>query len=720
MAAYVGREELQSINDELGTVNQELKGKVEELGRANSDLHVLMGANAIATIFLDRELRIVRYTPSAVDLFSLIPTDIGRPLGDLTHRLDYPEVERDARRALGELMPAEREVQVAGGWYLARTLPYRSADHHIGGVVLTLVDITARRQAEDALRELQAEQASDLAAILRLQELSARILGSADLPALLKPLLDATVEMQGADFGCVQLYDSFLERLDVVAQHGFDTAILPRFASVAIDESTSSGRSIAQRGRVVVFDVNEDKRYGPSRELAADAGFRAVHSTPLFDRNDAPLGVLTTHFREPHQPSQRVQRLTDLYARQFADVIAFKLAEQSLRTSEEASRASEERLRLVIENAREYAIFSADLDRRITSWNSGAERLIGYSESEAIGLSADVIFTPEDRAAGAPEQEANVAFIEGRAADERWHVRKDGSRFWGSGSMMAMHDANNRTFGILKIFRDQTAQREVKEALERSEAELTQALQDNKIARDALEAAGRAKDRFLAVLSHELRTPLTPVVMAVHTLARRADIPDGARDALEMIRRNVKIESHLIDDLLDLTRVSRGKFEVIPEPMDLHAAIRGAVEICESDIRGKSQTLETALDAVQHDTVGDHTRLQQVVWNLLKNASKFTRQGGLIRLSTRSENDRFFVSVSDNGIGIDHPTLPTVFEAFSQGGEWVAREFGGLGLGLAISKATVDAHGGAITAESAGRGKGATFIVELPLVRARY
>ena len=717
MAAYVGREELQSINDELGTVNQELKGKVEELGRANSDLHVLMGANAIATIFLDRELRIVRYTPSAVDLFSLIPTDIGRPLGDLTHRLDYPEVERDARRALGELMPAEREVQVAGGWYLARTLPYRSADHHIGGVVLTLVDITARRQAEDALRELQAEQASDLAAILRLQELSARILGSADLPALLKPLLDATVEMQGADFGCVQLYDSFLERLDVVAQHGFDTAILPRFASVAIDESTSSGRSIAQRRRVVVFDVNEDERYAPMRQLAADAGFRAVHSTPLFDRNDAPLGVLTTHFREPHQPSQRVQRLTDLYARQFADVIAFKLAEQSLRTSEEASRASEERLRLVIENAREYAIFSADLDRRITSWNSGAERLIGYSESEAIGLSADVIFTPEDRAAGAPEQEANVAFIEGRAADERWHVRKDGSRFWGSGSMMAMHDANNRTFGILKIFRDQTAQREVNEALERSEAELTQALQDNKIARDALEAAGRAKDRFLAVLSHELRTPLTPVVMAVHTLARRTDIPDGARDALEMIRRNVKIESHLIDDLLDLTRVSRGKFEVIPEPMDLHAAIKGAVEICESDIRGNSQTLEISLDAVQHDTVGDPTRLQQVVWNLLKNASKFTRQGGLIRLSTRNENDRFFVSVSDNGIGIEHPTLPTVFEAFTQGGEWVAREFGGLGLGLAISKATVDAHGGTITAESAGRGKGATFIVELPLVQ---
>ena len=175
-------------------------------------------------------------------------------------------------------------------------------------------------------------------------------------------------------------------------------------------------------------------------------------------------------------------------------------------------------------------------------------------KTKSSGNPRDIIFTPEDRAAGAPEHEAEVAFAEGRSADERWHVRKDGSRFWGSGAMMAMHDANNQTIGLLKIFRDETAARETNEALARSEAELMRALKDNQIARNELEAASRAKDRFLAVLSHELRTPLTPVVMAVQTLVRRPDIPDPAREALEMIRRNVKIESHLIDDLLDLTR----------------------------------------------------------------------------------------------------------------------------------------------------------------------
>ncbi|HWL75634.1 MAG TPA: PAS domain S-box protein, partial [Burkholderiaceae bacterium] len=585
---------------------------------------------------------------------------------------------------------------------------------------------------------------------------------------------------------------------------------------------------------IVISDVNEDESYKPLRAFAAQAGYRAVHATPLFDRNDQLVGVLSTHFREPHTPSDRELRLTDMYARQFADVIAFKMAEQALRASEEAfrsiveqttlgvvryafsgkllfanqrfceivghtsdelyklrmqeithpeelaahetafarlardgvpfqleqrlirgdgslvwvalsvsvlrdrdgrpqnatatvldlsernralqaSRESEERLRLVIENAREYAIFSMSSDRGITSWNSGAQRLLGYSESEVIGRSGDIIFTAEDRAAGAPEHEAAVAFAEGRSADERWHVRKDGSRFWGSGAMMAMHDANNETIGLLKIFRDETGVREASEALARSESELTRALKDNQLARAELEAAGRAKDRFLAVLSHELRTPLTPVIMAVQTLSRRPDISEPAREVLEMIRRNVKIESHLIDDLLDLTRVTRGQFEVVVEPMDVHVAIQGAVEICEPDIRGKDQTLTVTLDAEAHIINGDFTRVQQVVWNLLKNASKFTRRGGAIRVSTSSGDTKCCITVADNGIGIDPTVLPTIFEAFTQGGEWVAREYGGLGLGLAISKATIEAHGGSIKVESKGSGSGSTFTVELPL-----
>jgi PAS domain S-box-containing protein len=828
------REELESINEELTSVNLELKARVDELSSANSDLNNLMAATAIATIFLDRNLCITRYTPSAVALFNLIPTDLGRPLTDLTHRLDYREIERDARRALDDLIPTEREVQGEGRWYLARTGLYRSVDERIGGVVFTFVDITARKQAEEALRELQQEQAADLVAILRLQEVSSRLLSMTDLPLLLRQLLDATIEMQHASMGCVQLYDRDAGKLNMVAHRGFDQPVLDRLSDPAIDKLSLGASAMTRRERIEVFDVNEDESFAWLRDIAAQAGFRSVQSTPLIDRNDQPLGVLTTHFGEPRRLSQREQRLTDLYARQAADVIALKLAEQNLRESEEhlraivdqtalgvaqctfngqfkfanqrmcelagrsaeqlyrlrfqdithpddqarneklfarlardgtpfeiekrlvrpdhseiwvsvsvsvlrdrngrphsatavlldlternraraASRESAEQLKLVVENAREYAIFSTDLARRITSWNSGAQRLIGYNEKEAVGMSADVIFTPEDVAADVPELEANTALTEGRSADERWHVRKDGTRFWGSGSMMAMHDASNRTIGLLKIFRDETQVRAATEALAQSRAELEQALRDNKIARDELEAASRAKDRFLAVLSHELRTPLTPVVMAVHTLSRRDDLPDTAREALEMIRRNVKVESHLIDDLLDLTRISRGHMEILLEPTDLNKAITDAVDVCESDIRGRNQTLTVELNALRHHGDADLNRLQQVIWNLLKNASKFTRRGGEIRVTTRNQGDLFIVSVADNGIGIEPSALPAIFDAFSQGGEWVAREYGGLGLGLAISKATVEAHGGTIRAESAGRGRGATFTVELRL-----
>jgi two-component system CheB/CheR fusion protein len=379
----------------------------------------------------------------------------------------------------------------------------------------------------------------------------------------------------------------------------------------------------------------------------------------------------------------------------------------------EALRQSEERLRLIIENAREYAIFSMDLQRRITSWNSGAERLLGYSEEEILQRPADVIFTAEDRAAGAPDNDARLALRDGRASDERWHVRKDASRFWGNGMMMAMHGPAGTIVGG-KIFRDETAARTAAEELEQSRSELWQALAENKRARDELEAASRAKDHFLAVLSHELRTPLTPVLLAVQTMECATTCPRGARRA-RGIRRNIRLEAHFIDDLLDLTKITRGQLQIVREPMDIHVAIRGAIEISEPDVRAKGQQLKVALNAPLHRVSGDARRLQQVVWNVLKNASKFTPEGGDILVTSSNDSGRFRLIVADSGIGMDANTLATVFEPFTQGNERISREYGGLGLGLAISKATVDAHGGRLSAESAGTNRGTTITIELPL-----
>ena len=254
-----------------------------------------------------------------------------------------------------------------------------------------------------------------------------------------------------------------------------------------------------------------------------------------------------------------------------------------------------------------------------------------------------------------------------------------------------------------------------RETIEKSREELWAALQETDRARAEAEAAGRAKDDFLATLSHELRTPLTPVLIAVQTMVRRDGLAPGLREALEMIGRNVQLQAHFIDDLLDVTRIARGKLELVREPLDLHDAVRRAVEVSQPDIGAKNQQLTVELNAQHSELTGDRNRLQQVFWNLIKNASKFTPEGGSIWVTSRSGEGRVFVEVSDTGRGLEAAETTRIFDAFRQASEAVTREFGGLGLGLAICKATVDGHRGTLRAKSAGRLQGATFTVELPL-----
>ncbi|MGN6726809.1 MAG: PAS domain-containing sensor histidine kinase [Tepidisphaeraceae bacterium] len=221
------------------------------------------------------------------------------------------------------------------------------------------------------------------------------------------------------------------------------------------------------------------------------------------------------------------------------------------------------------------------------------------------------------------------------------------------------------------------------------------------------EAANLAKDRFLAVLSHELRTPLTPVLAMVQMLQEDPGTPPDVRGPLDMIRRNMELEARLIDDLLDLTRIVRGKFELQHAHIDLHETLKSALAICRHDSAQKRLTISTSLKARRHTIHGDSTRLQQVFWNLLKNAVKFTPEGGEIHVETQDSADGgVVVAVSDTGVGIPPALLPNIFNAFEQGGREMTRAFGGLGLGLTISKAIVEAHGGNLAASSGGRARG--------------
>jgi hypothetical protein len=232
-------------------------------------------------------------------------------------------------------------------------------------------------------------------------------------------------------------------------------------------------------------------------------------------------------------------------------------------------------------------------------------------------------------------------------------------------------------------------------------------------AREIAVAANAAKDRFLAVLSHELRTPLTPALVAAQSMEDRQDLPLSVREDLAMIRRNIELEARLIDDLLDLTRITQNKLKLRPKLIDLHELIHQVLDICRVDADAKDVRTYRELNAIKPVVMADSARMNQVLWNLVKNAIKFTPSGGTVTVRTSGDEKRLRVEVIDTGIGIEKDALGKIFNAFEQAGENITREFGGLGLGLAITRALIETHSGKITAASEGVGKGSTFTVEL-------
>jgi PAS domain S-box-containing protein len=242
-----------------------------------------------------------------------------------------------------------------------------------------------------------------------------------------------------------------------------------------------------------------------------------------------------------------------------------------------------------------------------------------------------------------------------------------------------------------------------------------------RLAKEVAERANLAKDNFLASLSHELRTPLTPALVAISVLQEDETLPPQVLSDLAMIQRNIEMETRLIDDLLDVTRISHGKLELQETALDLHVVLHRAVEVCRPDAKAKGANVTVTLNATNTASMGDAVRLEQAFWNVIRNAIKFTPAGGSIQISTHNSEPRVFqVTVTDSGIGFGPADAPKIFEPFEQGGQNRAGRFGGLGLGLSISRSIVTAHGGVVSGESPGANLGATFQIRLPLRQPIY
>ena len=359
-----------------------------------------------------------------------------------------------------------------------------------------------------------------------------------------------------------------------------------------------------------------------------------------------------------------------------------------------------EQFHILVDSVEEYAIYLLDPNGNVISWNTGAEKIKGYSTEEIIGKNFASFYTADDVAAGKPQRNLREASRRGYIRDQGLRVRKDGSTFEAEVIITTLRDDTGKIRGFSKVTRDITDQIRSREF----EAE-----------KNAAQKASKAKDDFLAALSHELRTPLTPALAAATYLQGNAEkLPPEFVEDIEIIKRNVQLQARLIDDLLDLTRIARGKLHLELEDCDAHTIIENALETAHSAIAAKQLKVATELEAKECHVLADCIRLQQVFWNLINNAVKFTSQGGQITIRTSNDKSkRFHFEITDTGIGIEPQRLASLFQPFEQADPSVTRQFGGLGLGLAISKRLVDLHHGRIEADSRGRSFGATFKVTL-------
>jgi PAS domain S-box-containing protein len=531
-----------------------------------------------------------------------------------------------------------------------------------------------------------------------LNRLGRTIAEDLNLENIVQAATDAAREVSGAAFGAF-FYNSINERGEPYGLYTVSGAPREVFEKLRMPRNTELfSPTFHGEGIVRIPDVLDDPRYGhmaPHHEMPqGHLPVRSYLAAPVISRSGEVLGGLFLGHPEPHVFSEQSEGFLAAIAAQAA--IAMDNA-----MLYEQSRRGAEHLRLAM-SASKMGHWSWDAETDVVTLSESAARLF------RIPPGPHMTWTEMQQLLHPDDQVEVKAAVERAAADRTdYHAeyrirRSDGEDLWVAAWGGCAYDANDRLLGMQGVVQNVTARKRAEKAL--------------RDAKEAAEAANRSKDKFLAVLSHELRTPLTPVLMTVSAYAADPELPPKIREDMDMVRRNVELETRIIDDLLDLSRITSGKLKLRLEPVELNQAVEHVCEICLPQIQEKGIHLECDYDPAAGHVDADPSRLQQVIWNVVKNAVKFTGEDGRIEVKTRRSGSLVQVVIRDNGVGISEEILPRVFDAFEQGGEGVTREFGGLGLGLAISKALIELHHGSIGIESRGQGQGTQVRIELPAI----
>ncbi len=439
------------------------------------------------------------------------------------------------------------------------------------------------------------------------------------------------------------------------------------------------------------------------REVAAAATYWTALAVGMVSTIAGLALVVSVVYLLQHN-RRRAERAADIIR---AEQMRLQASLDRIRRLEIDNRRMDQYMRSFVEQVKDYAIFAMDENCRATTWNNGVLEVLGFEEADFIGQDIrQLIFVPEAIELGIPRTEFETAAELGSASDDRWMMRKGGTRFWASGITSAVRDGQGNVVGFSKVMRDLTEQK-------RDEDELVA------LAAKQSESSRRMSE-FMATLAHELRNPLAPIRNAIDLLAMSSLSPEN-EELRALLDRQVVHVIRLIDDLLDVSRIGRGKIILHREIVDLRTAIQSAIEASGTFIQDKGQKLQLDICDREVQVNVDPARITQVVTNLLNNSSRYTDPGGDIHLtlavdSEDGEHGSAVLSISDNGIGISADRLDEIFQMFAQVDDSLGRGQAGLGIGLTLVKTLVELHRGTVIAESKGVGQGSLFTVRIPLV----
>jgi two-component system, chemotaxis family, CheB/CheR fusion protein len=761
------KEEIQSSNEELATVNDELNNRNQEANRINNDLLNLIGSIQTAIVMLGPDLRVRRFTPAAEKLLNLIPTDIGRPLGDLKLHLDgLPDLEPLLLEVLETVTAREREIRDKHGhWYSLRLRPYRTVDNRIDGVVLLLVDVDAMKRAQqytESIVKTVREPVLVLDKDLRVKTVSRAFCETFGVtPEQTENRLLYDLGNRQWDIpGLRHLLEEVLPRDNQVT----DFEVHHRFEGIGTRTMRLNARRLIQAADqpplilLAVEDVSERVRLGQELRTSEEFSRTVLESSPdcvkvldgegrLLTMNATGMCLLEiddfSAFRGkewgtlwPQDSRERIAAAiaaakdgrTDRFQAfsptakgtpKWWDVMVAPVRSGDGRIDrivsvsrditatmqvELALRETEERFRMLADNMSQLA-WTCDQIGNVTWYNRRWLDYTGLSFEEMQGWNWSKVQHPQhlDRVVAGVKHSAES----GEPWDDTFPLRgKDGAYRWFLSRAVPLRDSEGNVVRWFGTNTDVTEQRQMADELRQNAA-------------DMAESDGR-KNEFLAMLAHELRNPLAPIQNALQILRRTGGNGETVASASEMMERQVHQMVRLVDDLLDVNRISRGKIELRRGRTDLASVVHHAVDAARSLYKSMDHDLTVTLPPKPIYLNADPTRLTQVVGNLLNNACKFTDNGGRISLTVERQAEEAVIRVRDTGIGLAADQLSRIFDMFTQVDTSLERSVSGLGIGLTLVKSLVELHGGTVEVSSAGPGQGSEFVVRLPITAATH